>query len=778
MAPDDDKIRPRDAMTSAHSDRDGPASHETSRASDLARSGETPSSETASCETASCETASCETHVHRFDRLRRVAALALVIFALGLPINQLASYALLVVAAVLIVTGDVHAQARRWAAAAALVAVAILGQMLVAAPRIEEGHNVFIIDGAGGALEAGLPPVAFRIMAAQFDARYPADRRCDPRVEGCRRPLGLPARPFALSADALLDRPALSRRVSEIDFDDPIWLRLGFTNERQYNWWDGVSDIHRVDRDRQSWRVFGRWQILLPWFVMYRFPAELAGSSLCWRGEVLWEGPPDQFAVLDHPAEACRTIEPNDIGGRIFGVAITEGSRLAMHLHQTLPLRLRQLAQGSLALIAVMGVVALLIRCRWRRTVLPLLFIGLAVVVTVAVDASFVGGWRPLDGGDDGLTYEGFARQMLQDLRNGDIGRALEGGESVFFYTPGLRYLLVAERFMFGDTHLGYLALMLLLPFLVLAAFRRFLPSRWALALTLVFLATPIGLLFGSSYVLYVKWAARGFADPAAFLAFLAGFILLVGRTRAGPDGRFGSAFAASLLLALAVFLRPNLVPLAGLLLGWAALLALDARHPARAAGLCIGFLPVFVMALHNWVFGHVFVLFASNATHVTVYMLPLENAWAALRELARFDFTGENARTLMHQIGEYLKGPTESPALMPVHLAAIGLLAWIAARGKTVDPWLRVVAAAIIVQGVLSLFFAVRSRYFFLNWLFSVLIIAQWFERDGIPRLERRFPALTARMADHPIGAWLASRLGALQHMSDGRRLPSKPSP
>ena len=84
--------------------------------------------------------------------------------------------------------------------------------------------------------------------------------------------------------------------------------------------------------------------------------------------------------------------------------------------------------------------------------------------------------------------------------------------------------------------------------------FRRFLPLRWALALTLVFAAVPIGVVFGSSLVQYVKWAARGFADPAAFTLFLAAFLLLVGRTQAGPRIGFAAAFGAGLLFALGTF--------------------------------------------------------------------------------------------------------------------------------------------------------------------------------------------------------------------------------
>jgi hypothetical protein len=79
---------------------------------------------------------------------------------------------------------------------------------------------------------------------------------------------------------------------------------------------------------------------------------------------------------------------------------------------------------------------------------------------------------------------------------------------------PGLRYFRAAEPVFFGDSFLGYLSLVILLPFLTLGLFRRFLPERWALVLVLLFVAIPVGMLFGTSFPDYVKWAGRGFADP------------------------------------------------------------------------------------------------------------------------------------------------------------------------------------------------------------------------------------------------------------------------
>ncbi len=70
-----------------------------------------------------------------------------------------AAYALLLVATVVIFSGEVSARAGAWAAAVAIVAIAVAGQFLLAPPRIEEGHNVFL---PGAALERELPADVYR----------------------------------------------------------------------------------------------------------------------------------------------------------------------------------------------------------------------------------------------------------------------------------------------------------------------------------------------------------------------------------------------------------------------------------------------------------------------------------------------------------------------------------------------------------------------------------------------------------------------------------------
>src|SRR5262249_18881146 len=111
----------------------------------------------------------------------KLAALILVVAALGLPINDLFRYALLVIATVLVVAGTVSARVAPWLAALAAVGLCVLGQILFSAPRIEEGHNVFLIDDAGLSVhsrESGKPRL--RVPGERSETRDPETRSATP----------------------------------------------------------------------------------------------------------------------------------------------------------------------------------------------------------------------------------------------------------------------------------------------------------------------------------------------------------------------------------------------------------------------------------------------------------------------------------------------------------------------------------------------------------------------------------------------------------------------
>ena len=202
-------------------------------------------------------------------------------------------------------------------------------------------------------------------------------------------------------------------------------------------------------------------------------------------------------------------------------------------------------------------------------------------------------------------------------------------------------------------------------------------------------------------------------------------------------------------------------------MLGGAGLAALYHRQWRRLASLCIGFLPVFAMALHNYVFGGVFVLFSANVgTAAHTPMQPSAYIEAA-RELFSADVGGAHVRQGVLQLMHWLAGPSQLFAMIPLHVAAIAILLYGVGCRRGFDPWLRLIALAALVQHVPALFYAPSPRYYFLAWLLTALVCVAWVKDVGLPLLRSRHPLLSQRAADHPLTARLAFGLSWLQKIS-----------
>jgi hypothetical protein len=690
----------------------------------------------------------------------RLGVIILAVIIIGLPINNAVEYAALLAIVVIVTCGNVRAHPRAWIQALGLVAFVFVGQQLLSPPRIEEGHNVFL---PGAALEKGLPADVYREMLAEFDAQYPPSRRCDPKQFGCWQNGGFPDAAFAFSADGIWGRADASRMTTALDFDDPVWLRLGFINDWRYNW-TGDVDVRRATRDRRFWMGWHRWHLTMPWFEMVRIPSGYVGGKLCWRGTVMWESENERFTRW--PGEGCRAIEPADAGRRVFGIAVVPDT-LAMRMEPPSTALVRQVLVGALVFIGLAGLVLVLVRVRRQWMILPVAAVGLSALVIAIDDASFLGGVRPFDGGDDGLYYDGVGHVILQKLLDGDFSGFLEGGERVFYYGgPGLRYFRAIEHIFFGESYLGYLSLVLLFPFLVYKLFRRFLPGDWSLALAFVFIAIPVGAVFGTSFAHYAQLAARGFADPAAYILFVAGMLPIIGEPEARRD--FFAAFLGALLLALAIWMKPIVAPAAAILLGGAGVAALYQWQWPRLIGLGIGIMPVFLMSLHNWAFGHVFVLFSANAQHADVLVMPPSAYVGAVREILTLDAHGEFLGRLVRQIANWLSGPAESFATIPLNAAGVAVLIYVVFRGRQFDPWLRLVGASALAQHAVALFYtAAIARYHFLSWFLTMVVVMVWLQQPGVAWARRRFPALSARFIANPLCRRLASWLARLQKVS-----------
>jgi hypothetical protein len=173
-------------------------------------------------------------------------------------------------------------------------------------------------------------------------------------------------------------------------------------------------------------------------------------------------------------------------------------------------------------------------------------------------------------------------------------------------------------------------------------------------------------------------------------------------------------------------------------------------------------------MALHNWVYGHVFVLFSTNSDHPYVLVMPPSAYMAIVHDLVSLHWNGEHFRRLFMQISDWLSGPAESYFTIPLNAAGVAILVFVVFRGRRFDPWLRLIGAAALAQHVVALFYtAATARYHFLTWFLTMLVVMVWLRQTGIGLLKQRYPLLAERAAKHPWVQRLASGLDRLQRVS-----------
>ena len=276
------------------------------------------------------------------------------------------------------------------------------------------------------------------------------------------------------------------------------------------------------------------------------------------------------------PGEGCRAIEAADAGKRVFGLAIKPDT-LSMHVTPPWRLRLLRMEQGGAILIAALALVAILVRdAAAARAARRRADRARGLLSSRSTTLRFSAACGRSTAATTACFTTASAARFCNLCWPANFIPRLRGGESVYWYGgPGLRYFRALEHVVFGESYLGYLSLVLAFPFFVLLLFSRFLAERWALALVSLFVAVPLGALFGTSFIQYAKWASHGFADPAAYILFVAGVLPIVGVTRAGPSAAFAAGFFGALLLALAIFMKPVVAPAAAVLLGGAGLAAL-----------------------------------------------------------------------------------------------------------------------------------------------------------------------------------------------------------
>src|SRR5262249_23534522 len=435
----------------------------------------------------------------------------------------------------------------------------------------------------------------------------------------------------------------------------------------------------------------------MPFFVMAEVNPSLLDGRACWRGDVLWERGHETFDLLRNASWTCRQITEQDLGKQLYAFSI--GSPVSFAITPPLKGRVLLWVRDAARALAVLAIIGLLVNVRLNQVLLP---IGAAVstlVTTTMLWPEYLVGFYTLEGGNDGLTHESLGFDIAQALHDGHWAAALRGGESVFYYMPGLRYLHALEQFLFGETNFGFVLCTTFFPVFLYYLLRRVLSGRWSVALTCIFLFTPIFERFGFAHFVYLREMIKGFPEPIGYTAFLGGMTLLaqyvptnIPGERPGPMPSGWIGFA----LALGVALRPNLALPAVLILTMTAYGLFIQKRWGEATAIALGFAPVLLIPLHNWYFGHAFVPLTSSAFTPDNLTAPPSLYWTAIEEMSRLDFSAKALDQVLNQLSRW------NEITDFYRVIALLMVIWVFFRTSTA-PWLRSLAlVALSMQPIL----------------------------------------------------------------------------
>jgi hypothetical protein len=262
--------------------------------------------------------------------------------------------------------------------------------------------------------------------------------------------------------------------------------------------------------------------------------------------------------------------------------------------------------------------------------------------------------------------------------------------------------------------------------------------------------ATPLGGLFGSAFLYYVKWAARGFADSCGYILLLAGMVALIPRAEEAGDPPAAPALAGALLISLGTFVRPNVALAAGVMIVGATLFAMRQHKVARAVAIVAGFATLVVSPLHNWVFGHSTVLFSDNVSQPQTLVMPPSEYFKAARDVLHLDLASAHVVAAIEKLAWWLSGPANVYAMIPLNLAAVATLVRVGLFGARFDPWLRLIALATLLEHGTGICYADWDRYHLVTWLLTALVATAWLRVEGLPWFDKWFPGLRGRLAAH----------------------------
>ena len=632
----------------------------------------------------------------------------IIIINIALPINNLFSFTVFFISFILIFFNKIKLITKKnYYFLVIIFLLTSINIFFIKNKYIEEAHSAFITSTDLNLISKFLPKQLMNNLSHDLK-KFDWDRYWDGRQANTKNKLFI-KNPYAFSVDSFFQKNKYSRQILNINFNKRSDHRIGHFNTKPF----------RMPYDQDLKENF-------PFYVFYEMNKNFQGSEICGKGKLFISSSDKnnfkekKFKTFGNKYE-CITLT-NNTNYYIFAYSIGDYDNFEIKLKTNKNIKFNNFLKLIIILSIILIIFIHFIEIKSNKN-LTLIFISFlsSLILAYFNDPNILFGLRHAYGGSDGLIFNSFASDIVQNLKNYNFLLALRGEEDVFYFQPGMRYYISIFKIIFGETNFGYIFLVSFLPYLIYLLFIQITKKNIAYILFILFIFFPIFESIGFGHFNYVRQAIRLHAESLSIM-FLILTIYLIFLEEKNKKRSNTYLIIIALLFSQVIFLRPNFLPTCFILsiyLIFSNILNKDIW--VKNLLFCIALSPTFLCLIHNLYFADQFILFSSASRHILFS-----------KDFVEFNFT--EANNFLHLIIIQLRDWNDF-----VYFPRLLILIYVIYNIKNYkfSELIFYLIICCFTQHILLLLTHASSRYAYFAWLLTfILFIKILYDLDHLNKL------------------------------------------
>ena len=630
----------------------------------------------------------------------KLILLLLVFINIGLPINDHPSYLIFIISFILIIFNQTKALAKKSIYYFSVIFfLTIINIFFVKFEKIEEAHSSFITKTDLNLISKFLPSALIENLYNDLN-KFDYQRYFEGRQAPANDRLFI-KNSYAFSSDSFFQKNKYTRQIFDIDFKNRSEHRIGQFNTEKF----------KMPYDQDLKENF-------PFYVFYELNDNFKGSEICGKGNLFISSSPKnqnidklKFKRFGDIYECIKLNNDNNNSHYIFAYSIGDYDNFNIKLNLNNKLifikYLKIFIIISIALILILNFIKLRIN---RDLIIITISIISSFILAYFNDPNVLFNLRHIYGGSDGLIFNSFASDIVENLKNLKFLLVLRGGEDVYYFQPGMRYYVSIFKIIFGETNFGYIFLVAFFPYLIFLLFKKITNKNIAYILFFIFIFFPIFESIGFGHFNYIRQAVRLHAESLSIILLIISIYIFFIEEDKNIKSNVSIIFVA-LLFSQAIFLRPNFLPTC-LILSFYLIYSniLNKNILSKNLLFVFFFTPTLFCLIHNLYFGNEFVIFSSASIHIIF-----------TKNLSSLNFT--EANNLFHFILIQLKDWNDF-VYFPRLIILFYVIFYI--RNYKVKELIFYLIICCILQHVVLLLTHAGSRYAYFAWLLTFILFVK----------------------------------------------------